>query len=111
QSETLVNDMTDVFLFLQIPGAGDELQGIKRGIMEMADFIFINKVDDFGEERVKDVKVTLARSLQFLPQKQSGWKRKVLIGSGLTSKGLLEVWASLQDYFQTVRANGYFSQN
>src|SRR5690606_7698078 len=88
QSETLVNDMTDLFLFLQIPGAGDDLQGIKRGIMEMSDLIFINKVDDFGLDKAKDVKVTLARSLQFLPQKDSFWKRKVLIGSGLSGKGL-----------------------
>ncbi|SMC49641.1 methylmalonyl Co-A mutase-associated GTPase MeaB [Moheibacter sediminis] len=111
QSETLVNDITDIFIFLQIPGAGDELQGIKRGIMEMADLIFVNKVDDFGIDKAKDVKVTLARSLQFLPQKPSGWKRKVLLGSGLNSKGLAEVWELVQDYFDTVQSNGYFTEN
>lgn len=111
QSETLVNDITDVFIFLQIPGAGDELQGIKRGIMEMTDLIFVNKVDDFGIDKAKDVKVTLARSLQFLPQKPSGWKRKVLLGSGLNSKGLAEVWESVQEYFNTIQSNGYFSEN
>lgn len=108
QSETLVNDITDIFIFLQIPGAGDELQGIKRGIMEMTDLIFVNKVDDFGIDKAKDVKVTLARSLQFLPNKPSGWKRKVLLGSGLNSKGLAEVWEAVQDYFNTVQSNGYF---
>lgn len=111
QSETLVNDITDIFIFLQIPGAGDELQGIKRGIMEMTDLIFVNKVDDFGMDKAKDVKVTLARSLQFLPQKPSGWKRKVLLGSGLNSKGLAEVWESVQSYFDTVQSNGYFKEN
>lgn len=111
QSETLVNDITDIFIFLQIPGAGDELQGIKRGIMEMTDVIFVNKVDDFGIDKAKDVKVTLARSLQFLPQKPSGWKRKVLLGSGLNSKGLAEVWESVQGYFDTVQSNGYFTEN
>ncbi len=111
QSETLVNDITDIFVFLQIPGAGDELQGIKRGIMEMTDLIFVNKIDDFGIDKSKDVKVTLARSLQFLPQKQSGWKRKVLLGSGLTSKGLTEVWESIQDYFKTIKTNNYFAEN
>lgn len=111
QSETLVNEITDVFVFLQIPGAGDELQGIKRGIMEMADLIFVNKVDDFGMEKAKEVKVTLARSMQFLPQKDSGWKRKVLLGSGLNSKGLEEVWSAIQNYFDTVKSNGYFGQN
>lgn len=107
QSETLVHEMTDLFLFLQIPGAGDDLQGIKRGIMEMSDIIFVNKVDDFGSEKAKEVKVTLARSLQFLPQKDSSWKRKVLMGSGLTGKGLEEVWTSIEEYFELTTRNGY----
>lgn len=111
QSETLVNDMTDLFLFLQIPGAGDDLQGIKRGIMEMSDLIFINKVDDFGLDKAKDVKVTLARSLQFLPQKDSFWKRKVLIGSGLSGKGLEETWQTIEEYFNLVHSNGYLELN
>lgn len=111
QSETLVNDMTDLFLFLQIPGAGDDLQGIKRGIMEMSDLIFINKVDDFGLDKAKDVKVTLARSLQFLPQKDSFWKRKVLIGSGLSGKGLEETWQTIEEYFNLVHSNGYLEEN
>jgi len=111
QSETLVNDITDMFLFLQIPGAGDELQGIKRGIMEMADLIFVNKVDDFGLEKAKRLKVTFARSMQFLPSKDSGWKRKVLLGSALNSKGLVEVWDAVEDYFRLVESNGYLFRN
>src|SRR5690606_2210855 len=111
QSETLVNDMTDLFLFLQIPGAGDDLQGIKRGIVEMSDLIFINKVDDVGLDKAKDVKVTLARSLQFLLQKDSFWKRKVLIGSGLSGKGLEETWQTIEEYFNLVHSNGYLEEN
>lgn len=106
QSETLVNDMTDIFVFLQIPGAGDDLQGIKRGIMEMSDIIFVNKVDDFGIEKGKEVKVTLTRAMQFLPQKNSGWKRKILLGSGLNGRGLGEVWETIEDYFRTINSNG-----
>ena len=111
QSETLVNDITDLFLFLQIPGAGDDLQGIKRGIMEMADILFINKVDDFGIDKAKEVKVTLARSLQFLPQKDSFWKRKVLVGSGLSGKGLEETWETIEEYFHLIESNDYLSNH
>lgn len=110
QSETLVNEMTDLFVFLQIPGAGDELQGIKRGIMEMSDMIFINKVDQFGLSKAKDVKVTLARSLYFLPQKESDWKRKVLIGSGYTGEGLGECWEMVQTYFEQIESNGFLEK-
>lgn len=107
QSETLVHDMTDLFLFLQIPGTGDELQGIKRGIMEMSDVIFVNKIDEFGESKAKDVKVTLARSMQFLPKKKSEWKPKVVLGSGLSGKGLEEVWEVIQAYFVHIESNQY----
>ncbi|MDD3772019.1 MAG: methylmalonyl Co-A mutase-associated GTPase MeaB [Weeksellaceae bacterium] len=110
QSETLVHTMTDLFLFLQIPGAGDELQGIKRGIMEMSDLIFINKIDSFGLEKAQEVKVTFARSLQFLPQKNSGWKRKVLMGSGFTGQGLEEVWQKTEEYFKTIQSNQYLEK-
>jgi len=110
QSETLVNDMTDLFLFLQIPGAGDELQGIKRGIMEMADLIFINKVDQFGLNKAKDVKVTLAQSLYFLPPKASQWKRKTVIGSGYTGDGLEDCWELVEKYFEQIQSNGYLEK-
>lgn len=111
QSETLVNEITDLFLFLQIPGAGDDLQGIKRGIMEMSDIIFINKSDDFGLEKTKEVKVTLAKSLQLLPQKESGWKRKVLVGSGLKPSGLDLAWDTIEEFYHLVTTNGYLEEN
>lgn len=109
QSEVLVSEMTDLFLFLQIPGGGDELQGIKRGIMEMSDLIFVNKVDSFGMEKAKEVRVTFARSLQFLPQKESGWKRKVVMGSGYTGKGLDEIWDKINEYFSHIEESGYLT--
>lgn len=111
QSETLVNEITDLFVFLQIPGGGDDLQGIKRGIMEMSDLIFVNKIDLFGEGKAKEVKLTMARSLQFLPQKLSGWKRKVYLGSGLSAHGLNEFWDAVQLYFDMIEKNNFLKQN
>lgn len=109
QSETLVHDMTDLFLFLQIPGTGDELQGIKRGIMEMSDVIFVNKIDEFGADKAKEVKVTLARAMYFLPSKKSGWKPKVVLGSGLSGQGLEEVWEVIEAYFNQLETDGYLA--
>jgi len=111
QSETLVNQISDLFLFLQLPGSGDDLQGIKRGIMEMADIIFVNKVDSFQEKLVKDAKVDLARSLQFLPTKKSNWKRKTILGSGLKEKGINELWETVEKYFAQIQENNYYSEN
>ena len=111
QSETLVNQISDVFLFLQLPGSGDDLQGIKRGIMEMADLIFVNKVDSFQEKLVKDAKVDLARSLQFLPSKSSNWKRKTILGSGLKEKGIIELWDAMEEYFDLIISNQYYYKN
>lgn len=111
QSETLVNKISDLFLFLQLPGSGDDLQGIKRGIMEMADIIFINKIDAFQEKLIKDAKVDLARSLQFLPTKASQWKRQTILGSGLKEKGINELWETIEKYFEVINHNGFYEKN
>lgn len=111
QSETLVNKISDLFLFLQLPGSGDDLQGIKRGIMEMADIIFINKIDAFQEKLIKDAKVDLARSLQFLPTKASQWKRQTILGSGLKEKGINELWETIEKYFEVINHNGFYEEN
>lgn len=111
QSETLVNEISDLFLFLQLPGSGDDLQGIKRGIMEMADLIFVNKSDSFQEKLVKDAKLDIVRSLQFLPTKASQWKRKSIIGSGLIGKGVPELWELVNDYFTFINENDYYKSN
>ena len=91
QSEVLVSDITDVFLFLKIIGGGDELQGIKRGIMEMVDLIFINKVEEDNRLKAKNTKIELMRALHFLPSKEQKWKVPVLLGSALNNIGLDEV--------------------
>jgi LAO/AO transport system kinase len=111
QSETLVNEISDIFLFLQLPGSGDDLQGIKRGIMEMADLIFVNKADTFQEKLVKDAKLDIVRSLQFLPTKNSQWKRKSIIGSGLIGKGIPELWDLITEYFQFIHRNNFYITN
>lgn len=111
QSETLVNEISDLFLFLQLPGSGDDLQGIKRGIMEMADLIFVNKSDSFQEKLVKDAKLDIVRSLQFLPTKSSQWKRKSIIGSGLIGKGIPELWEMIDEYFMFINENEYYLKN
>lgn len=108
QSETLVNEISDLFLFLQLPGSGDDLQGIKRGIMEMADLIFVNKSDSFQEKLVKDAKLDIVRSLQFLPTKSSQWKRKSIIGSGLIGKGVPELWEMVDEYFRFIKENEFY---
>ncbi len=107
QSETLVNDITDFFLFLKVSGTGDDLQGMKRGIMEMVDLIFLNKTDLYPKTLVHETQLNLQRSLQFLPQKPSGWKPKILSGSSLDSVGVQEVWSEILRYYDRVQENGY----
>lgn len=97
QSEVLVSDITDVFLFLKIIGGGDELQGIKRGIMEMVDIIFINKVEESNLQKAKNTKLELKRALDFLPAKEKGWKVPVLLGSALYNEGLNDVYQKIND--------------
>ncbi|MCD0454580.1 methylmalonyl Co-A mutase-associated GTPase MeaB [Chryseobacterium sp. LC2016-27] len=97
QSEVLVSDITDVFLFLKIIGGGDELQGIKRGIMEMVDIIFINKVEESNLQKAKNTKLELKRALDFLPAKEKGWKVPVLLGSALHNEGLNDVYQKIND--------------
>ena len=110
QSEVLVSDITDVFLFLKIIGGGDELQGIKRGIMEMVDLIFINKVDEANSNKAKSTKQELLRALFFMPEKEKGWKTPVLLGSALNNQGLEEVFEKIQDFISLKIKNNSFSR-
>lgn len=110
QSEVLVADISDVFLFLKIIGGGDELQGIKRGIMEMVDVIFINKVDDENLQKAKNTKLELQRALQFLPEKEKNWKVPVLLGSALNRIGLKEVFEKISDFIHLKKNNGRFDE-
>ena len=110
QSEVLVSGITDVFLFLKIIGGGDELQGIKRGIMEMVDVIFINKVDEDNVQKAKNTRTDLIRALQFLPSKEKGWKIPVLLGSALKNQGLEEVYKKIEEFVDIKVKTGRFNE-
>ena len=108
QSETAVHSMVDFFLLLKISGAGDELQGIKRGIMEMADLIVINKADGDNIKRAKLAKTEFNRALHLFPAKSSGWQPKVTTCSAVTHDGIAEVCDTINDYFDLTKPNGFF---
>ena len=110
QSETAVHSMVDFFLLIQLAGTGDELQGIKRGIMEMADGIVINKCDGDNVERAKLAAAQFRSALHLFPMPPSGWSPKVLTYSGYYELGIDEVWQMIDEYFEFVRKNGYFEE-
>ena len=107
QSETAVHSMTDFFLLLMLSGAGDELQGIKRGIMEMSDLIVINKADGSNIEKATLAKALYANALRLFPPTESGWIPTALMASSVEKTGLDEVLATIQQYFTLTRGNGY----
>ena len=108
QSETACHSMVDFFLLIQLAGTGDELQGIKRGIMEMADGIVINKCDGENVDACHLAARQFQNALHLFPMPESGWLPKVLCYSGFYGTGIREVWDMVFDYFDFVRANGYF---
>ncbi|MGJ8594060.1 MAG: methylmalonyl Co-A mutase-associated GTPase MeaB [Aquaticitalea sp.] len=108
QSETAVHSMVDFFLLLKLAGAGDELQGIKRGIMEMADAIVINKADGDNLKNAKVAKVDFNRALHLYPAKESGWQPKVLLASALKNIGIPEIWELIMNYIKQSKNNDYF---
>ncbi len=111
QSETAVHSMTDFFLLLLLPGAGDELQGIKRGIVEMADLAVVNKADGDRLKLAKQAKQEYRNALHLLPPKDSGWAARVEICSATTGMGIAEVWKDVQAYCRQAQDNGYFRRN
>lgn len=108
QSETAVHSMVDFFLLLKIAGAGDELQGIKRGIMEMADAIVINKADGDNIKKAQFAKVEFNRALHLFPAKKSGWIPKTATCSAITSEGIPEVWNTITEFLNLTQSNSYF---
>ena len=110
QSETAVHSMVDFFLLLKISGAGDELQGIKRGIMEMADAIVINKADGDNINKAKLAKTEFNRALHLFPAKKSGWIPTASTCSSYTKEGINEVWNTISDYFELAKSNNYFQE-
>ena len=108
QSETAAHSMVDFFLLIQLAGTGDELQGIKRGIMEMADGIVINKADGSNIEKAKLAAAHFRNALHLFPTPDSGWTPQVLTYSGFYGLGIKEIWDMIDDYFVFVKKNGYF---
>ena len=111
QSETTVHSMTDFFLLLKLVGAGDELQGIKRGIIEMADAIVINKADGDNIKAAREAKLEFNRALQLYPSKESGWKPKVALSSALKQTGIDSVWELIKEFEKLGKENGFFLKN
>ncbi len=108
QSEVEVHAMVDFFLLLMIAGAGDELQGIKKGIMEMADAIVITKADGDNLKAAKIARSAYENALHLYPPSESGWICKVLTSSAIENKGLVEIWHLIQEYLKMMNENGYF---
>lgn len=111
QSEIAVHSMVDFFLLLKLAGAGDELQGIKRGIMEIADVIAINKADGDNVKGAKNAATEFKRALQLFPPKDSGWATKVATCSALENTGIDKLWEMVQEYLAKAKHSGYFHEN
>ncbi len=111
QSETAVHSMVDCFLLLLLPGGGDELQGIKRGIVEMADIIAVNKADGPRLPLAREAQRAYQNALRLMPPHPAGWKPQVLLCSAHTGKGISEVWHAVAAFFAQARASGYLDRH
>lgn len=111
QSETAVAQMVDFFLLLMLAGGGDELQGIKRGIMEMADLVVINKADGENKSRANLAKREYENALHLFPPLPNGWQPSVMTASALYSENLNEIWDKIESFLQLTKNNGSFEEN
>lgn len=111
QSETAVRSMVDFFLLLMLAGAGDELQGIKRGIMEMADAVIINKADGDNYNKALLAKKEYKNAMHLYPPADSGWIPVVDTASALHNEGIDRIWNTIQEYITLTKDNGYFHKN
>ncbi|WJR80730.1 methylmalonyl Co-A mutase-associated GTPase MeaB [Bradyrhizobium sp. NP1] len=109
QSETAVSDMTDFFLALMLPGAGDELQGIKKGLVELADMIAINKADGDNIKRANHAAADYRSALHILKPRSEHWHPPVLTYSAMTGKGIPELWQKVLDHRTAMNASGEFA--
>ena len=108
QSETAVHSMSDFFLLLMLSGAGDDLQGIKRGIMEMSDLIAITKADGTNVENAQMARALYANALHLFPPTESGWVPTAVTSSAVTKEGLPEILKKIEEYFALVKGNGFY---
>lgn len=111
QSETVVKSMVDFFLLLMLAGAGDELQGIKRGIMEMADLIAINKADGENKQAAKRAVLEYKNALSLFPPHETGWKTPVLTCSAEYSLGISDLWEKIEEFISHSRETDWFLEN
>lgn len=109
QAEVAVRNMVDFFLLLMLAGAGDELQGIKKGIIEMADAIVITKADGDNARNASAAQLEYQHALHLLPGNDSWWKTPVLTCSALTGEGIEAIWNTVRDYATRARASGYLA--
>jgi LAO/AO transport system kinase len=110
QSETAVADMTDFFLALMLPGAGDELQGIKKGLVELADMIAINKADGDNLKRAQQAAADYRSALHILSPRSEHWQPPVVTYSALTGAGIAELWRKILDHRAAMNACGDFAK-
>ncbi|TYO99207.1 methylmalonyl-CoA mutase metallochaperone MeaB [Geothermobacter ehrlichii] len=110
QSEITVASMVDLFVLLQLPGAGDELQGIKKGVMEIADLILINKAEGDNRPRAELAKSQIETALHIMQPKSSSWQVPVLLCSALKGEGIAETWQTIEDYRRTMEQSGEFAE-
>jgi LAO/AO transport system kinase len=110
QSETIVRSMTDFFLLLMLPGSGDELQGIKKGVMEMADGLVITKSDGDNVKKSQQAQTDFQHAFHLFPKPESGIASKVLLTSSLEKRGFVEVWTMIEEFHKETLKNGFFKQ-
>ena len=111
QSETAVHEMVDFFLLITLTGAGDELQGMKRGVMELADVVAINKADGANLAAADRARHEAENALHYFPRPANGWTPRALTCSAQTGKGIAELWKCVLEYAGLTKANGWFSVN
>lgn len=107
QSETTVSNICDFFLLLMLAGAGDELQGIKRGIMELADMIVISKAEGDNLQKSKNAKQEYQRALHLFPAMENGWTPKVSVCSALENTGITKIWEVIKEYNSKMDASDW----
>ncbi len=110
QSEVIIRDMVDFFMLLVLTGAGDELQGMKKGIMELADAVLVHKADGSNKEKAEQTRKEYSRILHFLLPATKGWASKAYTCSSITGEGIKEVWDVIKDFEEKGKSSGVFAE-
>lgn len=110
QSEITVRSLVDLFLLILLPGSGDELQGIKKGVVELSDLLFVNKCDGEFTDRANITKANYSSALRLLQSPTDGWKPKLLTGSAITNKGIEKVWSTINEFMINTKSSGVFDK-